>query len=236
MLFDNGELFLSGAPKLVVSRYQKLLSAPRAKIAAIRAEIRASSSDKDIIPPTEKMPISSEAEKNLTQKQDYSAFYDPNLRSQSAVIYESRGAIISEPKILSMSGEQVNVLLHGEDYVYTYTVLFEEDAYKVRFGSLIKTVTGLELGGMVSHSSADTIDFIEKGSVMQPHFGFRCSLLSGAYFMNAGVVGAIDGTELPLHRIIDALMFKVQPEPNMLVHGAVNFSINPLPAHVTRIK
>lgn len=235
ILFDHGELLLSGAPKLIVSRYQKLLSAPSAKIDAIKEELRSSVSATGIYPATEKKPATSTGENRLQQHQPLSAFYDPHLRPQSTVSYESRGAIISDPKILSMSGEQVNVLIHGEEYLYTYTVSFAEEAYNVRFGSLLKTVTGFELGGMVSHSGADPIDLIEKGTVMQPRFGFRCSLLAGAYFMNAGVVGSIDGTELPLHRIVDALMFKVQPDSNMLVHGVIDFSTMSPPADVTRI-
>lgn len=230
ILFDQGELFLSGTPRPIVARYQRLLYTPGEKMAAIKEELRASSSYNDTL---EEMSVSPE---NLTQKLSLSAFYDPNLQPQSTVSYESRGAIISDARILSMDGKQVNVLIHGEEYTYTFTVSFEEDAYNVRFGTLIKTLTGFELGGMVSHTREDSIDFIEKGAVMQPHFGFRCSLLPGVYFMNAGVVGSINHTELPLHRIIDALMLKVQPATNKLVHGIVNFSVTSPPAQVTRIR
>jgi len=238
ILLDKGELLLSGTPKLVVSRYQRLISAPVNKVGRIKEEIRASADAMN--QPTageEAAPLSNVpvTEGLVNEKSSEFAYYDQFLCPQSTVVYESRGAIISDPMILSLNGDRVNVLLHGEEYVYTYTVTFTEEASNVRFGTLIKTLKGVELGGMVSHSSASAIGYVAQGTKLQPHFGFRCSLLPGVYFMNAGVVGSIDGTELPLHRIIDACMFKVQPQPNMLVHGIINFSIGPKPAHVARI-
>jgi lipopolysaccharide transport system ATP-binding protein len=93
---------------------------------------------------------------------------------------------------------------------------------------LIKTVSGLELGGMISHPKTATIPFIPHGTVKKQSFMFRASLIPGAYFMNAGVQGDIDGIEKYIHRITDAMMFKVQPEAKLCATGMVDFTVGTL--------
>lgn len=236
LLFDQGELLISGTPKLIVAKYQKLLYAPKEKVAVIKEELRASASNADSIPDTEQALISAEKQRSPAQEHKLGAFYNPDLRPQSTISYESRNALIGDPKILTINGETVNMLVRGEEYVFTYTVSFDEDAYNVFFGTMLKTVTGYQLGGMVTHTRTQPYYMIEKGSVIQPQFAFRCSLLPGSYFMNAGVFASVNETEMPLHRIVDATMFNVLPEPDLLVTGVVDFSIQSQPADVMRIR
>jgi len=236
MLFDKGELLLSGNPKLIVSKYQRLLYAPNGKVAEIKEEFRSSASNADSIPDTEQTLILAEVQRSSAQDYKPVAFYNPDLRPQSTISYEPRNALISDPKILTINGETVNMLIRGEEYVYTYSVSFDEDAYNVFFGTMIRTVTGFPLGGMVTHTRTMPIYMIENGSVMQPQFAFRCSLLPGSYFVNAGVFALVNDAEIPLHRITDAIMFNVLPEPSLLVTGVVDFSIHSQQADVKRIR
>jgi len=236
LLFDQGELLLSGTPKLIVAKYQKLLYAPKEKVAELKEELRASASDADGYPETEETHIPSDVKSSPAQEHKLTAFYNPDLRPKSTISYESRNALIGDPKILTINGEAVNMLVRGEEYLFTYTVSFEEDAYNVFFGTMLKTVTGYQLGGMVTHTRTQPCYMVEKGSLIQPQFAFRCSLLPGSYFMNAGVFALVDEIEMPLHRIVDVMMFNVLPEPNLLVNGVVDFSIHSHPADVTRIR
>lgn len=235
ILFDQGELLVAGTPKLIVAKYQKLVYAPQERVAAIKEELRTAARDADSISETEQRHIPDEVEHGTGYEHRIGAFYNPDLRPQSTISYEPRNALISEPKILTISGEKVNMLVRGEEYVYTYTVSFDEDAYSVFFGTMTRTVTGFPLGGMVTHPRTQPLYKIEKGSVMQPQFAFRCSLLPGSYFMNAGVFALVNDSEMPLHRITDALMFQVLPEPDLLVTGVVDFSIASQPVDVMRI-
>lgn len=226
MLFEQGELLLEGAPKPVVTRHQKLLYAPADKYRLVREEIinlqACVTKDKANVDDTH-----AEGSPDKTGKEPAGlkrALYDPNLRPQSTTAYESRGAFITAPHITSLSGEKVNLLLLGEEYIYTYTVYFEEDAYQVRFGMLVKTTRGFELGGMTSHPQVSAIPFIPKGTTKKITFGFKCALLPGAYFLNAGVLGLVDQSETYLHRVIDAFMFRVQDEEKLISTGIVDFS------------
>ena len=228
LLFDQGELLLQGAPKPVVTRYQKLIFAPAEKLVTLREEIRTLNVSTVEEPHTAISDVAFDKTLPLkTPQQDKSkpaAFYDPHLVVQSTVSYESRGTYISAPHITTLGGEKVNVLVRGQEYVYNYSVHFENDAYNVRFGMMIKDVTGFSLGGMVSHSPYEAINFIAKGSVKKQSFLFKCALLPGAYFLNAGVLGSDEGTETYLHRLMDAYMFKVQHEENLLGTGVLDLT------------
>ncbi|HLC19241.1 MAG TPA: ABC transporter ATP-binding protein [Thermodesulfobacteriota bacterium] len=231
MLFEKGELLLGGAPKTVVAKYHKLLYAPPNRVDAIREEIRASSSaeeetDKahEETPEVKKPKRHIGPEKAATGGKKSGAHYDPNMKPKSTVVYESRGALIEDPHITTVDGKKVNVLAHGEEYIYTYRVRFEEPSYGVRFGMMIKTKTGIELGGMVTHPRGEAVEYVEKGAVMTPRFTFRCGLQPGVYFLNAGVVGIVGGAETYLHRLEDVLMFRVQPAKDLLFTGMVDFS------------
>ena len=59
----------------------------------------------------------------------------------------------------------------------------------------------------------------------------------GVYFANAGIVGQVNGEETFLHRIVDAVMFRVRTESpsDKRVEGVIDFSVNGMPVSITRI-
>ncbi|MDO8459334.1 MAG: ABC transporter ATP-binding protein [Burkholderiaceae bacterium] len=149
-----------------------------------------------------------------------SNMFDPQLVPLSTVAYPSQGAEILTPQILSLSGEPANLLCRGQEYQYVYDVNFKQPVKNVRCSMLIKTPDGLELGGLTSMLQ-DAGGSTAIGVEHRQTFRFRCNLLPGTYFLNAGVVGA-DGSYL--HRIIDAVMFSVVPEPECSGTGTIDFS------------
>jgi lipopolysaccharide transport system ATP-binding protein len=228
VLLDSGELLASGSPKSIVGNYQKLLYAPMEKRELIREEIRSGL-------------IHAEIEKNSTLVGDGIAngtrhvanagareIYDPSLQPTSTIVYESQGACIETPKVVTADSEQINNLVRGGSYRYVYRVTFTEDVANVRFGMLIKTTSGVELGGAVSAESArSSITNVSAGSRYEVEFSFRCALNPGVYFMNAGVVGEVGGNEGYLHRITDAAMFRVLPEQANRATGIIDFDCRP---------
>ena len=98
----------------------------------------------------------------------------------------------------------------------------------MRFGMLIKTTSGVELGGGISARSArESLAHVVAGSNYRVEFRFRCALNPGVYFLNAGVIGDVDGSDTYLHRVIDVAMFRVQPDTENLATGIVDFSCYP---------
>jgi lipopolysaccharide transport system ATP-binding protein len=226
LLLDSGERLAMGAPKKMVGRYQKLLYAPNDKREAIRAEIR---SEDDIKLPEPADFVGKDAVALPTKEHtDLSDSYDPALKPDSTIAYESHGAIIESPKIYSADGDLVNNLIQGKTYKYRYRVRFERSASYVRFGMLIKTTSGVELGGAASAASNRTsLPFVTAGSVYSVEFEFSCRLNPGVYFLNAGVVGDLNGSETYLHRLVDAAMFRVMSDTENLATGLIDFLCAP---------
>ncbi len=208
ILLDKGELLLESTPKKVISEYHKLIFSPPEKAEAVRTRIKTGAlPDK----PTE------------TCTPPPAAHYDAALVPESTVIYESRGVKLSNAHIETLSGEPVNLLTRGQEYVYSYEAEFTEAAEAVRFGMLMKTKSGLELGGAVTAPEGGRAEDIPAGAKHRVRFRFTCLLLPGVYFINCGCVGKIQGEETYLHRIIDACMFRVLPEEKLTATGIVDF-------------
>ncbi|AZZ46896.1 ABC transporter ATP-binding protein [Pseudomonadaceae bacterium SI-3] len=224
MLLDSGEKLIEGAPKSIIGKYQKLLYAPREKVASIRQEIISGGEVKDAGGSEVAISNVSRATQDL-DSEDMDAFYDPHLISQSVLSYESHGAWIERPQLVDRTGEPVNCLKRGDTYRYTYQVRFEKGATAVRFGMMIKTPGGVELGGSVSAANLQgAVGLVRKGSVAQVEFSFQCRLNPGTYFLNAGVTGTVGESETYLHRLLDACLFRVLPIGDNMATGTVDFN------------
>lgn len=220
MLLEKGELLTAGEPKAIIAAYHKLLFSPVSKIESVIQEIQ-----KNIIQDADLDIRTGNGQAIVEPKQK--AYYIDGMRSKSTVIYESKGAIISEPCISTLEGERVNVLCKGEVYNYTFNVVFQQDCQRVRFGMLIKNITGIEIGGFATSTLQNTIETVQSGSKYNVSFAFPCRLNPGVYFLNAGVKGVEGNEETYLHRILDALMIRVMPESEQQATGIVDFEIEP---------
>lgn len=228
ILVDSGEILLKGNPKTVVSNYQKLIYAPKASQENLKLELKNPKEIHELDDkPSEVASASNGSHKNLQQNalSKTEAIYDPNLVSQSLISYTPNGAKIRCPEIKTLTGNPVNILVRNERYIYSYSVYFFQDSFKVRFAMLIKTISGLEIGGAESHSLGNGISYVPAGSTINVQFEFECNLLPGTYFLNSGTLGDVNGENTYLDRQIDIAMFKVQPEKNILATSIVDFKI-----------
>lgn len=156
-------------------------------------------------------------------------FYDPNLKPAETISYLSRGAKISNPQILTRRKEPVNNLIGRDNYIYTYEVEFLQEASKVRFGMLVKTIKGSELGGASYRFPEEKLEdgVVKAGTKVVVKFRFNCLLNPGVYFLNAGVSGIVNGHFTYLARCIDVGMFRVLPEEDSDATGIIDFMIKP---------
>lgn len=222
-LIDRGEIILDlYSPKVVASSYHKLLLSSKDRRETVRNEIinhfflntKVSNAEQPSKP------------KGLPAISSPESLLDPTLKPESTVAYESQGAWISNPRILNLKGDRVNLLSRGQDYIYTYRVKFDTNAYRVKFGMVFKTISGIDLGGTGTSNVEASVPKIAAGSEVDIQFRFTCILLPGTYFINAGTSGeVIIGERIFLHRLIDAVMFKIQEEDDLAEGGFVDFGI-----------
>jgi lipopolysaccharide transport system ATP-binding protein len=219
ILLEGGELIAVGRPKDIVARYQQLLYSPEGRrqelVAAIRGDAAAVGADFQ----------AAEAADDT---------FDPGFVSSSSVEYGNGVARIEHVRIVAGDGRPVNVLAQGQRYRYGYRVTFLAAANQVRFGMMCKTITGVELGGCVSATRATSIPSVAPGDQFDVAFEFDCALLAGAYFLNCGVVGVVDGDETYLHRIVDAAAFRVRATPDTIATGTVDLGVRPVVVAIGR--
>jgi len=221
LLLDRGELIAKGTPKHVISHYHKLIYAPADKREAVRESIR-----NGAVVPSEALPADGVAKLIEIAESEDEACFEEDLSPQSTVRYVSRGATIEDPHIETPQGRRVNVLRYRQEYVYTYRVSVQRAAAAVRFGMMIKTIAGFELGGGVSMPYGTSELIVAPGQSFVVRFRFQARLASGTYFMNAGVTALEEDGETYLDRIVDAAMFRVMPDPYRLGTGSADFLVD----------
>lgn len=232
ILLHNGKMLYSGVPKVAVGWYQKLMNAPE-KCEEIILEIsnlkyRAAglvSGFSDAYSDTGRSESLSDVNPSgepLAVTQDVSS-YDPNFIPKSKIVYETNGAIITDVRIESLDGQVVNILCKGQQFRVCYSVRFERDCEDVRLRCMLKTTMGLELGGGINPNVLDKGLSFTSGQVINVSFEFLCCLNSGVYFINCGLSDNLSS----LHRIVDALAFRVSDNESSFSFGMVDFNFIP---------
>lgn len=228
MLIDAGELLLSGEPKKIVGLYQKLMLSTGKAREDIRVNIQKDMEILDAKSTAINQKKSNDQVSLIIDSSPLRESYDPEMASTSLVEYESNGARISDPHIMLEGVGRINNLVMGGRYIYRFTVSFERGCESVRFGMLIKTISGIELGGATTAKDMSTVvKRVDEGETYTVSFEFDCALAPGVYFINAGVSGEVSGIMSYLHRLVDALSFRVLPERASIVTGMVDFKIKP---------
>lgn len=222
LLLDLGSRFYMGDPKLAVESYYRLIYSTSAEAENIRHELqlkdaavgtRAGAAAVVSTKPLARgglLAEDSSAQVSLPVDANLHDRYDPGLKPLSTMRYESLGAEILNIRIENNYGQNVNILAPYEVYWYCYEVRFERAAENVHFGMLIKTTTGNDLGAIGSHPFGKCIAIIPAGALYAVRFPFLNVFSPGTYFMNAGCSGSLNGSDVFLHRVIDAIAFRVE--------------------------
>jgi lipopolysaccharide transport system ATP-binding protein len=236
IFLDHGQMIQRGKCKTVVDNYQKFLYMREPEKSQFRSELLAT----DVVPVDEPIAVDPLASLNphapkvklLTNDASYEqgvdrdpppADYEEGLATQSASYYQPIGAVISNPRIETLDGQKVNLLNPRERYRYCYKVEFNAFAREIVFGWLVKSTSGLELGGGAHDCSDGYIPSVKPGDVYEVSFEFTASLFPGIYYLNCGVSGTMDDYDGFLHRVIDAVAFRIRNVYAKLITGFVDF-------------
>ena len=237
LVLDHGRRVFMGNPKAAIEGYHRLLYAPKSEMEKIKAELQKqdfaeaaifddelgqsiyqSKQDITLVESSIAKPVHLSTETGVER-------FDPGLMPASTMDYDSMGARISNIHIENKDGKKVNVLAPGESYIYCYEVDFDRDSEHVHFGMLVKTTTGYDLGALGSHPFGQSIKSICRGEHFIVQFPFVNAFSPGTYFMNAGCSAVVNGNEQFLHRVIDAIAFRVEhTKINLRYAGPVQIS------------
>ena len=214
ILLDGGQKLMEGEPKAVTGQYQRLIHAPAGQVPAIREAILAGRSasaaedaaDAPVIAPE---PVGQQA-------------LDPELKSASRVSFEANGGQIDNIRILDGAGDPCNILSHGHPYTLCFKARFTRPFSDVSFAMMTKTIVGEHIAGLWSHMAGAGIS-VEPGDAFEVRLPFVNRFTPGTYFVNAGVFDRGNGNFTIIHRVLDALMFKVAVfEGSETIRGSIS--------------
>jgi len=225
VFLTEGNILMDTDPKTVTNYYEKYLFSKEPD--KIKQEIlnlntakkitKKKSSNKEIIRSSSINVI-----ENPHKETELEAYFIPDLKPKSTVVYKNYDVEITDLSIATLDGESVNVLISGEEYLYKYTVRFDIDAKDVSFGMQIKNEKGVAITASSLKDFKQEVPDIHKGETYDIAWRFTCNLLPNIYYLNAGSSSIMNGEPVFLHRIIDAICFKViSPYPKRysgLVH------------------
>jgi lipopolysaccharide transport system ATP-binding protein len=113
-------------------------------------------------------------------------------------------------------------------YRIIYQVLFDIDADKIGFATHVKTPNGVGLaGGSTMLRRSLPLKRVQAGERVDVEFEFSCCAAQGVYFCNVGVVGIVGEEQFFLHRIQDAIAFRVLPDADVIELGPADFDFVP---------
>lgn len=217
LLLEQGQRLLFHQPLQVVRAYQKMIYAPSDEYKRFLQEYKT-------LDQTQNVKISAEKTEIQRPHQDtpVSDSFDPGLVPETTEIYPILGAEILSFQILDEDRRQVNVLTLGQIYQFEVSGKFLEDRDSVYFGFHIRALSGVIVTGQRYPEPNDFIYQVHAGENFRITFGLKMLLLPGVYFIGTGIWSVYEPT--CLHRVIDALMFRVSPGKNLKSSGYVDIS------------
>ena len=138
---SNGEKIIEGEPKLVTGLYMK--NSQKKQINKVEIEKELIELGKNSGKDDEKKE---QVQKKETKKIE--EFYDPSLKPKSTIYYEEKGAKISDVKVTTLDGKEVNVLVQENEYILNLCVETDIDFEDVRFGAALKNNQGIYYSGV----------------------------------------------------------------------------------------
>jgi lipopolysaccharide transport system ATP-binding protein len=216
LLLEQGTRLMFAEPQSVVRAYQKLIYAPNDEQQRLKAEYISK----------DQLGLESEAlalvEERRTAPMDEGSDFDPGLNPDTTTVYPVQGAEIHQFQILDSHGRVVNVLIPGQKYRFVITGQFLNYAEKIYFGIHIRSISGIVITGQRYPEEGNCIESIREGDKFRIDFGFTMMLLPGTYFVGGGVWSNHEPN--CLHRILDALMFRVSPPNKTISFGYMDAS------------
>jgi lipopolysaccharide transport system ATP-binding protein len=226
VFLDQGEMLACGDSKTVVDDYQKFIYMEPGTRQQFREELLSQL--------THDVPPSSSAPASTTQPTATVASpvrredgYEVGLQPESTLVYDEIAARITNVRIESVTGQRVNRITAGNEYVLCYDASFHRDADHVLFGTVIKTTQGLELGGTAHETMFRSMATVRAGASYSARFRFRAVLHPGVYYFNCGVTGSCGDQHGFLARVVDAVAFRVESPLERGVTGPVDFGFVP---------
>ena len=211
VMLHDGSIIMDGEPKEVTKYYEKFLFASKDNKEKVLKELAThqNSSDNETILDVKKLKSIKKNTKNKSRNIQESYFIK-DFFSKNKVEYDNTFLKIDNIHIETLSGKEVNVLIVGERYVFSYRLNFEKNFQNVDFGMQILNEKGVLISGAKNEKSLD----FQSGENIEIRWEFDCLMHQGIYYTSIGVNYLNLGAREYINRVNDAMVFKVLPVKN----------------------
>lgn len=206
LLFDAGQLVDSGKPVDVSKTYiESLYSEPLTKSTHKEHENLAVEAEPENASPTHILAQDA-TEKNVV-RDDYR--------------FGNRKVEILKVAIFDQTGKQTEVLVSGNRYIITQTIVAHFPVIDLASGFIIRNKRGVDIFGVTNKTANVVIPRIEAGQIFEVSIEIDAWLAAGDYFLQAANAGD-DGIQYDCR--IDVLHFVVINTPILFTTSIVNLS------------
>jgi lipopolysaccharide transport system ATP-binding protein len=206
LLMERGECVMISTPQEVVRSYQRLIYAPELEQQVLLQEYRELSISSALS--SRSQPVVGIAEADIEPSDTVVDSFDQGLVPETTTIYPEQGARIEKIEIQDTGGRMLNVLTPMQRYRVVVSGKFLVDIEKVYFGIHIRSISGAVISGQRHPEDGRYIKCSKAGGRFCVEFWFDMKLLPGTYFVGGGVWSTVEPT--CSHRVLDAIMFRVQ--------------------------
>lgn len=223
LLLEQGRRLLLSDPLTVVRAYHQIIHADPLKQAQLMRDYQEMdrSGQPTFHPETPQAPALPSA--TLEEKIPEADFYESSMVPQSTVVYPSQGARIESVTIFNNQGQEVNNLLTGREYRFEICGVFLESREILNIGMHIRTITGVEITSQAYPGPGQQLQNVKRGQRFRLTHRMTMILTPGIYFAGAGISSTTE--PVLMHRILDALMFRVLPKSKKRASGYVDLSV-----------
>jgi len=215
LLLERGERLLFTQPLQVVRAYQQLIYAPADEQERLIQEYR--TSDQAGQNPT----VIDKIETFAPGEQTNVNIFDPGLTPDTTEVYPALGAQILSFRMLDMDGRIVNILQPGQECQIEVCGRFLSAQDSTYFNVHIRSISGTVITGQRYPAHGKFLEqIVHAGEQFCITYRFKMTLVPGVYFVGGGVWSLNEPS--CLHRILDALMFRVMPTENVSALGVVD--------------
>jgi lipopolysaccharide transport system ATP-binding protein len=215
LLLDRGKRLMYTYPLKAVRAYQKLIYASVDEQERLVREYQTADQANEEVQVDSTKPIDISVQPN-------SSTFDAGLVPETTQIYPIQGAEIASFRILDADGQMVNVLQPRQDYSFEVSGRFLSDRKNIYFGIQIRSTSGTVVTGRRYPEEGKFIEQVRAGQSFRITYGFKMILVPGVYFVGGGIWSFTEPS--CLHRILDALMFRIVPDRKSSSLGYVDTS------------
>lgn len=216
LFLERGTQVVVGHPETVVRAYQRFIYSPADEQERLMHAYNSSQQQSEVAQGATRETKLAPNEKTIQGD------FDPDLISETITVYPTQGAKIILFRILDMAMRPINILMQGQECMIEVSGEFLIDVNSVYFGTHIRSVSGLEITGQIYPNQGTYINRVNAGDSFRITYKLKMALLPGVYFIGGGIWSHTEPN--CLHRIIDALVFRVLPNHKSNSFGFVDIS------------